>query len=147
VQEKQTWGQVALEFWRQTATDSAEDTTKKRKLHRTKAYERLCATTHMLLIATGVAWEFIVNPTETLLSPQEWPCATVRVDQGGDGWCALWLFISQDCDILLLFDWNPRTWKIPLRFFLFLVPQTKFALLSSPFWGVALSPVCLQVVQ
>ena len=53
--EKQSWRDVALAFWQSSARDDEETRAKirKRKLHRTKAYEWHLAVSHMVLIATG----------------------------------------------------------------------------------------------
>ena len=53
--EQQSWRDVALAFWQSSARDDEETRAKirKRKLHRTKAYEWLLAVSHMVLIATG----------------------------------------------------------------------------------------------
>ena len=53
--EQQSWRDVALAFWQSSARDDEETRAKirKRKLHRTKAYEWLLAVSHMVQIATG----------------------------------------------------------------------------------------------
>ena len=53
--EQQSWRDVALAFWQSSARDDEETRAKirKRKLHRTKAYEWLLAISHTVLIATG----------------------------------------------------------------------------------------------
>ena len=53
--EQQSWRDVALALWQSSVRDDEETRAKirKRKLHRTKAYEWLLAVSHMVLIATG----------------------------------------------------------------------------------------------
>ena len=43
--------------------------------------------------------------------PSTWPCATVCVDQGSDGWCALHFLVALGLNLIILFDWKHRTWN------------------------------------
>jgi hypothetical protein len=110
---KKSWKQVAKEFWQDTADIDSKARTKQPKLHRIKVYEWLCATTHMLLIASGKTWDsFRTTPEEQLTKDAAvWPCATVCVDQGGDGWSALHFLASWSCNLIILSDTSHRTWN------------------------------------
>ena len=59
-QVRRTWQQIAAAFWR-GATASGEEA-KPKPLYRTKVYEWLCATSHMLLVVTGRSWEAFAQP-------------------------------------------------------------------------------------
>ena len=48
---KADWRDIARDFWTKSAEDSVKS--KPSKLNRTKMYEWMCATTHMLRIAMG----------------------------------------------------------------------------------------------
>ena len=52
---KASWRSLADDFWSQTAAES--DKNKKKILHRTKVYEWIVATCHMLMIGCGSTWE------------------------------------------------------------------------------------------
>ena len=90
--EKQSWRDVALAFWQSTVRDDEETRAKirKKKLHRTKAYEWLLAVSHMVLIATG--------------------SQLTRYQQVEDkaGWSACHWLIHLRHNILLLHDWCHR---------------------------------------
>ena len=47
------WAEIERSFWSRSAEQDQESSLKTPKLKRTKVYEWLCATTHMLLVATG----------------------------------------------------------------------------------------------
>ena len=86
---------------------------RKRKLHRTKAYEWLLAVSHMVLIATGSQLTRYqqVEDKAARKDPATWPCATVCIDQGSDGWSACHWLIHLRHNILLLHDWCHRVWN------------------------------------
>ncbi len=114
---RSSWKRMASEFWKSHAADDAEEKGKKTKptFYRTKAYEWLCATTHQLQIATGRSWEaFKVKRNEdgsSALPASSWPCCTVSVDQGGDGWSALHYLLGNDYNVQVVFDWSHRSWN------------------------------------
>jgi len=111
-QQRLSWKQVALNFWKQEAKDSTENN-KVKPLHRKKVYEWLCATTHMLHVACGRGWEAFAQPA----NPDEREDAksarsvTLCIDQGGDGWSAAHYLMSEQTNLLLLADQNHRTWN------------------------------------
>ena len=62
---KKSWKEIAESFWMKTAAASEETKSKRAKpLHRTKVYEWLCATCHMLQCAIGGTWE--TRPDENI---------------------------------------------------------------------------------
>ena len=106
---------MALAFWQSTARDDVETRAKirKRKLHRTKAYEWLLAVSHMVLIATGsqLTRHQQVEDKAARKDPATWPCATVCIDQRSDGRSACHWLIHLRHNILLLHDWCKRVWN------------------------------------
>ena len=50
---RRTWRELATAYWQSTATDTEKERKAQPKFHRTKAYEWLVATSHMLMVATG----------------------------------------------------------------------------------------------
>ena len=108
--EKTSWRELARNYWKATAADSSDKSTHKRQFHRTKSYEWIVATSHMLMIAMGKTWLFFKPAAGA--SPESWPCATVTVDQGSDGWSAAWfLQMAMGVNMMLMFDWSHRTWN------------------------------------
>jgi hypothetical protein len=103
-EQKQNWKDIARNFWVKSAADTDAQTGKRKKLHRTKVYEWICATTHMLHIAMGVTWEyFIVDAAKQLSTNAKlWPCCTICIDQGSDGWSAVHFLTSLSANILIL---------------------------------------------
>ena len=71
---KRNWIDLAKQFWQSAHDDSEEANAKAPKLHRKKASEWLCATTHMLQICIGATWNlFKVEPSKTRLTLQTAP--------------------------------------------------------------------------
>ena len=76
---------------------------RKRKLHRTKAYEWLLVVSHMVLIATGsqLTRHQQVEDKAARKDPATWPCAMVCIDQGS----------GRLVSSLLLHGWCHRVWN------------------------------------
>ena len=91
---KASWRETAKAFWRQHASEEQQH--KQTKLQRAKAFEWVVATTHMLLVAMGRTWSYFkVDAEPTKRKPvQSWPCLTLGVDQGSDGWSAAYVLIG-----------------------------------------------------
>ena len=80
---KKSWRDLAAEFWKRASMSGAAN--KAKKLYRAKVFQWLCATEHMLKIATGRGWLAFAQPLENRGPPETWPSVTLCVDQGGDG--------------------------------------------------------------
>ena len=53
-------------------------------------------------------------PTDPKLRapPGSWPCLTIPIDQGSDGWCAVnWMVWKAGLNVLQLFDPSHRVWN------------------------------------
>ena len=87
-QAKQNWKDVAARFWLDQK-EMCRDV-KQKKLKRTKVFQWLMATSHMLMVACGVGWSAFQLPEQECErpSPWNWPCVVCSLDQGGDGWSA-----------------------------------------------------------
>ena len=94
------WRQVASSFLKRSAADMGEQGSMKR--FRSKSLEWLVASQNQLQVMTGKGWEhFVVMPG---MAPRTWPCITLAIDQGPDGWCAANFLRSQRVNFLLLRD-------------------------------------------
>ena len=109
--ERMTWRDVAVRYWSSATEESALEPHKKTpQLKRTKALEWLVATSHQLTIATGSNWERFVQVEDPgkREDPMKWPCVSVCIDQGSDGWSASHYLKARGANLLLTFDWNHR---------------------------------------
>jgi hypothetical protein len=101
------WEQVALGFLGGKQQEKGPKT-----LKRTKVYEWLVATNHMLHVATGAAWLRRKRPAA--VSPEEERClpsVTLSIDQGSDGWSAAHYLRSEGVTLLVLPDQSHRVWN------------------------------------
>ena len=109
--EKASWRAVATSFWQDTVVDNGGQPRKRQRvsLHRTKSYEWLCATTHMLQIAASKTWQdFVPAPDTNML---QWPFVSICVDQGSDGWTATSWLLAKGANLQRLFDWSHCNWN------------------------------------
>eukprot|EP00971_Amphidinium_carterae_P220765 4382944-Amphidinium_carterae.1 len=132
---KQNWSQLAKRFWLETTRHGeGEKRDKVKKLVRTKAYSWLVATSHMLMVCSGVGWSAFRVPAEEGARPmaEEQKVAVLTIDQGGDGWCAVhYLMATRHC-ILLLSDQSHRCWN-----------DFQLALQDSKLYSWTLVTICL----
>jgi hypothetical protein len=107
---KRTWKELAVAFWTASA-----DAPKMKPLCRTKTYEWLCATEHILCLSTGARWSTfkpkVLDGTEDEEPPEKWRTLVCALDQGSDGWSATWFLIGQGVCILPCPDQSHRIWN------------------------------------
>eukprot|EP00971_Amphidinium_carterae_P332277 6466360-Amphidinium_carterae.1 len=110
--------------------DESQSEPAKTKLQRTKVWQFLRSTHHMLR-STGLAgWsEFL--PAEGQ-HPSKYKSATITIDQGGDGWSAAHYLIDRGHCITLLGDSSHRGWN-----------DTQLALADSRLTTIVLSSIIL----
>ena len=75
-----SWRRLSWQFWSEAAAAGMKQKGGTKQRFKTKTYEWLCATMHMLLIATGRTWGFPMQPLDSTMrqDPARWPCVTMR---------------------------------------------------------------------
>lgn len=112
------------EEWRRKATAAlssmslggpAAPDEKQRVRHRTKAFEWLVSTDHMLYAASALRWDAFMVPdfgTADAPPPQDWRICSLSIDQGSDGWGAAWFLMMQKrAGVVLTKDPSHRLWN------------------------------------
>lgn len=138
--EQRDWQTQAEQFWSvQMGRCSIDGMAKGApKRHRTKAKAWLSACDHMLVAMTGSGFKHFVQPTVEAERgpPASWPCITLSIDQGSDGWAgAMWLQRRANVNCLVLFDVSHRAWN-----------DCCLALRDSQMWStVLLLQVCMNL--
>ena len=102
-------------WWRSMGADTEDATNgeKDKKVYRKKCYEWLLAVDHMLLTLTGRGIEAFRVPKLSLSMPlHQYPCLTLVMDQGVDGWASAWfLAFHMNINCVIVGDPNHRQWN------------------------------------
>lgn len=114
--EKQQWRKRALQDWSAMSIEpsAAANAGQSKARPRAKALEWLFASDHQLFVSTGHRWEHFAlpHPPFKCPPPEQWPVATVSVDQGSDGWSACWFLMNRlGVSLMLLKDPSHRCWN------------------------------------